>query len=96
MLTVSKIKSAVAKACQKYGVKSAYLFGSYAKNTANDSSDVDLIVDLGEMTTRKAYFGFLDDLESELGTEVEVGTRESVSPNLFNLIQGDMILLYGN
>lgn len=29
---------------QKYQVNSAYLFGSYAKNTANEGSDIDVCV----------------------------------------------------
>ena len=33
MLTIPEIREKVTKVCKKYGVKSAYLFGSYAKDT---------------------------------------------------------------
>ena len=37
------LKQVVTKTCKKYGVKNAYLFGSYAKQTATENSDVDVL-----------------------------------------------------
>ncbi|MBQ6147911.1 nucleotidyltransferase domain-containing protein, partial [Candidatus Saccharibacteria bacterium] len=47
MLTIDRIKEVVTRLGKKYGVKNVYLFGSYAKNTATENSDVDLIIDKG-------------------------------------------------
>jgi len=35
--------------CQKHDVRQAYLFGSFAKGTAKDYSDVDLAIVLGSL-----------------------------------------------
>ena len=95
MLTIDQIKKAVAKAGDKYGIKSAYLFGSYAKGEANEDSDIDIIIEKGNLQTYKAYSGMLYDLEDEFGKSVDLLTTEGVKPKFFELIKDDRILLYG-
>ncbi len=46
MPDINEIKRAVVPIACSYGVKRLYLFGSYAKGTANEKSDVDLLVQL--------------------------------------------------
>ena len=43
--TIEEIRSIVAPIAEKYQLKAVYLFGSYARGTATDRSDIDLIVD---------------------------------------------------
>jgi len=96
MLTVKRIKEIVSRIGKKYGIKSAYLFGSYAKGDANSKSDVDIIIDKGEALHRyKDYFHFCDELETELGTEVDVTTEDGMLPGMYELIKNDRIPLYG-
>ena len=95
MLTIDKIKSIVSEVCEKYGVKQAYLFGSYAKNTANENSDIDLIIDKGNVKTYKQFFHLCEELEEKLGTEVDLITEKGTSPRFFNVIKDERILLYG-
>ena len=45
MLSLDKIKEAVAIVCNKYDVDRAYLFGSYSRGEADDASDVDIRID---------------------------------------------------
>ena len=47
MLTVAEIKMKLTPILDAYGVKSAILFGSIAKETATDLSDIELMVDSG-------------------------------------------------
>ena len=95
MLTVDEIRTKVAKVCRKYDVKSAYLFGSYAKNTATADSDVDLIVDMPNMRRYKDYFHFCEELEESLGTKVDVTSKEGMLPGFFELIKNDRVAIYG-
>ncbi|MBQ7802335.1 nucleotidyltransferase domain-containing protein [Candidatus Saccharibacteria bacterium] len=96
MLTVERIKEVVSRVGEKYGIKSAYLFGSYAKGTATEDSDVDLIIDKGKSLHKyKEYFHFCDELETELGTDVDVTTRDGMLPGFFDLVKNDRISLYG-
>ena len=43
--TVETIASIIAPIAQKYGVPAVFLFGSYARGTANEDSDIDLLID---------------------------------------------------
>lgn len=95
MLTIDDIKTAVAKVGKKYGIKSAYLFGSYARGEANEKSDVDLIIEKGEMRGLEVS-GFRLDLIDELdGVEVDVLTDKGVRPKFFDFIKNDRMLVYG-
>ena len=95
MLTIDEMKRAVAKIGKKYNIKSAYLFGSYAKNTATESSDVDLIIDKGDIHTFSQYFNFHEELERELDNPVDLLTEQGTSPKFHNLIKNNRIFLYG-
>ncbi|MCL2096431.1 MAG: DUF86 domain-containing protein [Oscillospiraceae bacterium] len=46
--TIDDIKKSLAPVFKENGVKSAVLFGSYAKGFADENSDVDILVDRGE------------------------------------------------
>ena len=43
--TADEIKSIITPVAVKYKLKAVYLFGSYARGTANDDSDIDLLID---------------------------------------------------
>ena len=96
MLSIDDIKQAVTKVGKKYGIKSAYLFGSYAKGEANDNSDVDIIIERGKIDDLIELSGFRLDLIDELnGTEVDVITVGGVKPRFYDMIKNDRVLLYG-
>lgn len=77
--TVSEIQQIVIPIAKKYHLRAVYLFGSYARGTATESSDVDLLVD----TEGTAIKSLLDlaavycDLEEALGKRVDLLTLSS-------------------
>lgn len=96
MLTIDEIKFAITKVGKKYNIKSAYLFGSYAKGKANENSDVDIIIDDdGNIKGLFELSGFRLELMDELGTNVDVLTIDGVRPRFFDLIKNDRVLIYG-
>lgn len=48
MPDIMTIRNAVIPIGKAYGVKRIYLFGSYAKGTANENSDIDLLIEKGK------------------------------------------------
>jgi predicted nucleotidyltransferase len=66
---------------RRFGVRRYGLFGSFIRNTANDQSDVDMLVEFapGQKTfdhfMQLAFF-----LEDILGRNVDLITTESLSP----------------
>ena len=42
---IDEIARRIAEPVARYDIRAAYLFGSYAKGTATETSDIDLLVD---------------------------------------------------
>ena len=43
--SIAEIQNKVLPIIQKYHIPAMYLFGSYARGTANEDSDIDFLVD---------------------------------------------------
>ena len=54
--TLDEIRRIIVPIAQKYDLSAVYLFGSYARGTAREDSDLDLLVD----TTGARIVGFLN------------------------------------
>lgn len=78
--TVDEIKQRVAPVASKYHLAAVYLFGSYARKEATDTSDVDLLVDRSGSTIRGMFdMGALyDDLCQCIGKEVDLITTQTL------------------
>ncbi|MGQ7385685.1 nucleotidyltransferase family protein [Streptococcus suis] len=64
---------------KKYHLKSVYLFGSQARNEADELSDVDLVVDnTNSLATGLSFFTFQRELEDMLHRKVDVLTLDEV------------------
>lgn len=68
--TTEDIRRVLTPVFRKYGVRSAILFGSYAKGCATSKSDVDLLVDSG--LRGMAFFGLMDGVASALRIPVDL------------------------
>ena len=95
ILTINKIKAIVNDVLKNYNIKSCFLFGSYAKGKATETSDVDLLIDSD--ITGLDYYGLLEDLKNSLCKNVDLLTTKSVSNNTLILMEiiKDGIKIYG-
>lgn len=75
---------------KKYPLESMALFGSYARNEADENSDVDLLVELnGKMGIN--FIDMADEIEDSLGIKTEVITKLSLKEKFLSLIKEDLI-----
>ena len=65
-----ELRSLLAPVFEQYGVKRAVIFGSYAKGTAEEKSDIDLLVDSGLRGLR--FVSLCEDIRRAAGKEVDV------------------------
>ena len=72
-----EIAERVRPVAEKYGLKSVYLFGSYARGDANDDSDVDLLVD-AENVHGFRFFGMYDEFCAALEKKVDMVTLRTL------------------
>jgi len=95
LYTINEIRKVLSPIFDSYNVKSAILFGSYARGTATEKSDIDLIVDSG--LKGLSFFGLVNDVLESLRVPADVfDIREVEKPSeLFDSISKEGIKIYG-
>ena len=78
---------------KEYGAKKISLFGSYARDEATEDSDVDILLDKGEIHGMRVL-DFQDELASKLGKPVDVVTTAGASDRFLEKIERDRVVLY--
>jgi len=92
--TIQEIKKKIIPIAIKYQVNKVSLFGSYARGEANNKSDIDMLIDKGQMQGLLEYFGFVSALEDTLGIHVDVVTDTITDKAFLSKILKDEVVLY--
>lgn len=83
---LATLRAHKATLAERFGVRSLVLFGSFARDEASATSDLDLLVWFGGQATSRAYFGVQFYLEDLLGRRVDLVTekalRAEIRPNV--------------
>ena len=56
--TIEEIKNTAIPIVEEYGVVRLSIFGSYARGEANDDSDLDFLIDKGDLRGLIQYYSF--------------------------------------
>lgn len=72
---------------QRYGVIRLALFGSTARDTARDDSDIDVLVTYDGPATSERYFGVQFYLEDLFGCPIDLVTDKALRPELRPFIE---------
>lgn len=94
MPDISEIQKIVVPIAHSYGIKRLYLFGSYAKGTASEKSDVDLLVEKGKPMSLLKLSGMRQTLQEALNLLVDLVTTKGIADDFRKEIAGTEILLY--
>jgi predicted nucleotidyltransferase len=85
--TIQKALPEIKDLFEKYEVESAYLFGSSAKETSTEQSDVDFLIrfktGLDYQTYGSNYFELLYSLQKLLNKDVDLVAEETLSNPYF-------------
>ncbi|MBQ8509834.1 MAG: nucleotidyltransferase domain-containing protein [Clostridia bacterium] len=78
--SIDQIRTIIQPIAEKYNLRAVYLFGSYARGTAGEDSDIDLLVDTtGTTLTGLFALGELYcELEEALGKKIDLITVSSL------------------
>ena len=95
LLTIEKIQELCAPLFEEYGVKYAYLFGSYAKGKATEKSDVDLLISMP--VNGLAFYELVERLRGSLKKKIDLLDETQLENNtaLVREILQDGIKIYG-
>ncbi len=72
VLPLSDIERIVKPLANKYHISEVYIFGSYARNEATDSSDIDFLVLGGINFKPTSVFAFAEELRMRIDKEIDV------------------------
>ena len=95
----SEIKDIVKQIAEKRNIKRVFLFGSYARNEAKASSDIDFCIDAPDVKSIFAISGIRQDLCEALEKDVDLITMSSLPYNddklFIESLNRDKELIYG-
>ena len=75
-------RSEILALAERHGIRDVRVFGSMAREDADDASDVDLLVSLAPGRSGLALGGLLMDVQDLLQRRVEVVTEDGLHPAL--------------
>ena len=87
---IAILQSAKPSLQKKYRVKAIALFGSFSRNDANESSDIDIAVDF-EKTIGIRFVDLADELELPLHHKVDLTTFNAIKPKYLEAIKPQLI-----
>jgi predicted nucleotidyltransferase len=94
MKTLEEIKTALHShkhdLAARYKIKKLGIFGSYVTGSAEDTSDVDILVELAEPIGLD-FVELADNLETILGMSVDLVSRNAIKPNVLPYITEDLV-----
>ena len=92
--TVDEIRDIVSPIASSYGIQAVWLFGSYARGEANEDSDIDLLIDSGDISSGFLLGGLYIDLRESLQRELDMVTVGSEDKDFLRRIKQDEVLIY--
>ena len=93
VFTIEDIKRRVIPIVIKYGINTFSLFGSYARGEATEDSDLDFVMDKGDLRGLQ-YVSLVQDLEKEFDCHVDVISKGSSNKKFLEAVSKDEVLLY--
>ena len=72
VLTLGDIRAVVLPLLERYGLRTAHVFGSYARGEATQSSDIDLLIDGGPSFSPLSVYALGEHVRESTGKDVDV------------------------
>lgn len=88
---IQALSTSKAELSQRFGINRLALFGSTARDSAGENSDVDVLVSFDGVASSQRYFGVQFYLEDLLGCAVDLVTEKALRPELRPLIEREAI-----
>jgi predicted nucleotidyltransferase len=94
--SIEEIKEILVPLLKQHDIKKAVLFGSYAKQSATDSSDVDLFIDSGGFLNGLNFFSAYSHIEDKLNKKLDMieAMDIDITSSLYKEIMEHGLVLY--
>lgn len=96
VFTIDEIKYNLNEIFKNTEVKSAILFGSYAKKNATNISDIDLVIDSENKIMGFKLFSLISKIEDVFNKEVDAFEKSEIIENsdIYNEIKKTGVIVY--
>ena len=95
IFTLEEIKERIKSVKEKYNIESIYIFGSYARGEATETSDIDLYCSPGNVKGLIERVGMIQNFETVLDKKVDLVIIGSQMNDAFKTeIEKDMIKIF--
>lgn len=84
----------LARVCQVYDVVKLGVFGSFARDEADEDSDIDLLVEFRRRVSLLKMVALERELSEAVGRKVDLVTEAALSPYLHDTIMKDLRVIY--
>ena len=95
MNEIDKIKKQVLPIVKRNKIRRAGIFGSFATGSFTNTSDVDILVELGNNISLLDFVRIKLDLEDSLQRKVDLVEYKAIKPRLRKQILEEEIRIYG-
>ena len=94
MNQIDQIKNLAVPILQRYGVKRAGLFGSWARGDMTGDSDIDILVETGDTMSLFEFVHLKHELEEALKRKIDLVEYQTIKPRLKPiLLQEELAIL---
>ena len=95
MLTQDSIRAAIQAIARKHGIEQVFLFGSYARGDATETSDCDFRIVGGNIRDLYDIANLRLDLEDALGKKIDLILTKNMSESFHNKFRNEEVQIYG-
>lgn len=81
-MQIDAIKAILLKVLKKYPVRKAAVFGSFARNQANEQSDIDLLIETNQPVTLFDVLRLEKELGEILHRKIDVVEYSAIKPGI--------------
>ena len=92
--SIDELRDIVSDVACRYGVKKVALFGSFSNGTQTPESDIDLLIDKGELKGLFMFNSFVNTLREKLGREVDAITYATFERSHIRDSVNNVVVLY--
>lgn len=79
--SISDIKKMLSEILNNTDVQKAVLFGSYAKSTPTETSDIDILIDSNGKIKGLKFFAIIDMIREKFNKDVDVIEKSEIDKN---------------
>ena len=96
ILGIHEIKAMLLPVFEAAPVYRAVLFGSYAKGSQTDKSDIDIVIDSKGKLLNMDFYGVLEDITTRLGKRVDLFEITELKNNaaMRSMVEREGVVLY--